>query len=159
MKAKQFLKFRIKLHQYQVDHEEEALTPDSDFLTKLFSSEQFNGLDDDHLKSIAPRLSKAYLQHLIQAKDEWERSASLIEFLMEAHCGQLQLFNNSTFRPERTHHLKYSNTNSPQTKTYRLHDSCCLTQSIRFGRTMILHINRWPLLKDVELESVVSPDK
>ncbi|TGZ66006.1 hypothetical protein CRM22_005574 [Opisthorchis felineus] len=116
---------------YLLEHNEDFLTLDSNLFTRLISSEGFNGLEDDRLKSIvclaeheattrltvasellpyvqAPQLSKAYLQHLSRAKDEWECSPWLIEFLIQAHSDQLQISKNPTSGPERTRHLDYS---------------------------------------------------
>ncbi|GAA41725.2 kelch-like protein 2/3 [Clonorchis sinensis] len=115
----------------QLEHNEDLLTLDSNLFTKLISSEEFKGLEDDRLKSIVswakhdatgrlnvasklccyvetPRLSQAYLQHLSQAKDEWESSPWLIEFLIQAHSGQLQISSDATSGPEGTRHLEYS---------------------------------------------------
>ncbi|KER18382.1 hypothetical protein T265_16096, partial [Opisthorchis viverrini] len=84
-------------HFSQLEHNEDFLMLDSNLFTRLISSQEFNGLEDDRLKSIVswakhdatgrlnvasklccyvqtPRLSKDYLQHLSQAKDEWETS-------------------------------------------------------------------------------------
>ncbi|TGZ63796.1 hypothetical protein CRM22_006718 [Opisthorchis felineus] len=125
-----------------LEHSEDFLTLDSNLFTRLISSEAFNGLGDDRLKSIvcwakheattrltgasellryaqAPRLSKAYLQHLSRAKDEWECSPWLIEFQIPAHSGQLQISNNPISGPQRTRHLDYSDVSSRQTTTYR----------------------------------------